>query len=67
MKKTRSMKGIQATRRKIKELLFGDISAIVRSYTKLEPIQKRSGVKSNKQQVVEFSEDIETNKHHYLC
>lgn len=66
MKNTRSVKGIKVTRRKIKELLFGDISSIVRSYTKLEPIQKRSGVKANKNQVLEFSEDIATNKHHQI-
>lgn len=66
MKKTRSVKKIKATRRKIKELFFGDISAIVRSYTKREPIQKRSGVKSNKNHVIEFSEDIATNKYHQI-
>lgn len=66
MKKTRSVKGIKATRRKIKELLFGDISSIVRSFTKFEPVQKRSGVKANKNQVLEASENIASNKHHRI-
>jgi hypothetical protein len=67
MRKTRSIKGIKATRRKIKELLYGDISTIVRSNTNYEPMQKRSGVKANKNSAaIHFSEDIATNKHHYI-
>lgn len=66
IKKLGSSKGNRATRRKVKEILFGDIGAIVRSYTKYEPIQKRSGVKENNKQAIESLEDISSGKHYSI-
>ncbi|MCM3115465.1 short-chain dehydrogenase [Neobacillus sp. MER 74] len=66
LKKSGSNKGTMATRRKIKEILFGDIGAIVRSYTKHEPMQKRSGVKAYSKQTVEFSGEVASGKHYSI-
>ncbi|MED0933071.1 short-chain dehydrogenase [Bacillus mobilis] len=63
---TRSKKQIMINRR-IKELLYGDIGSIVRSYTKFETVQKRIGERVNKKYVAESIEDIvTTNKHQQI-
>ncbi|PHB53954.1 short-chain dehydrogenase [Bacillus wiedmannii] len=61
-----SKKKIMINRKRIKELLYGDIGSIVRSYTKFEKIQKRTGERANKKYVVESSEEIVTNKHQQI-
>ncbi|MCU5591564.1 MULTISPECIES: short-chain dehydrogenase [Bacillus cereus group] len=63
---TRSKKKMIINRKRIKELLYGDIGSIVRSYTKFETIQKRTGERANKKYVAESSEDIVTNKHQQI-
>jgi hypothetical protein len=63
---TENKRKIQVYRRRIKEILFGDIGSIVRSYTKLEPYQKRQGIKANNKLMLEFGEDIATNKHFFI-
>lgn len=61
-----SKKKIMINRKRIKELLYGDIGSIVRSYTKFETIQKRTGERANKKYVAESSEEIVTNKHQQI-
>ncbi|MDA2066202.1 short-chain dehydrogenase [Bacillus cereus] len=61
-----SKKKIMINRKRIKELLYGDIGSIVRSYTKFETIQKRTGERVNKKYVAESSEEIVTNKHQQI-
>ncbi|PFN86747.1 short-chain dehydrogenase [Bacillus thuringiensis] len=63
---TCSKKKMMINRKRIKELLYGDIGSIVRSYTKFETIQKRTGERENKKCVAESSEDIVTNKHQQI-
>ncbi|WP_144596447.1 short-chain dehydrogenase [Bacillus cereus] len=65
MHTTRSKKQIMINRR-IKELLYGDIGSIVRSYIKFEIVQKRTGERANKKYCAESSEDIVTNKHQQI-
>lgn len=62
---TRSKKQIMINRR-IKELLYGDIGSIVRSYTKFETVQKRTGERANKKYCAESTEDIATNRHQQI-
>ncbi|ACO30277.1 short-chain dehydrogenase [Bacillus cereus] len=62
---TRSKKQIMINRR-IKELLYGDIGSIVRSYTKFETVQKRTGERANKKYCAESTEDIATNRHQLI-
>ncbi|ACK97101.1 MULTISPECIES: hypothetical protein [Bacillus cereus group] len=61
-----SKKKMMINRKRIKELLYGDIGSIVRSYTKFETVQKRTGERANKKYVTESSEDIVTNKHQQI-
>ncbi|PEE01336.1 short-chain dehydrogenase [Bacillus wiedmannii] len=61
-----SKKKIMINRKRIKELLYGDIGSIVRSYTKFETIQKRTGERANKKYVAESSEEIVTNIHQQI-
>lgn len=61
-----SKKKRMINRKRIKELLYGDIGSIVRSYTKFETIQKRTGERANKKYVAESSEEIVTNKHQQI-
>ncbi|UZJ79433.1 short-chain dehydrogenase [Fictibacillus sp. KU28468] len=65
LKNTRNMRKQQVNRKKIKELLFGDIYSIVQSYTKLDPVQKRNGIKTNKKQSIELGEDCSFGNKHY--
>ncbi|MCK9858198.1 short-chain dehydrogenase [Paenibacillus sp. ATY16] len=51
---------------KIKVLLFEDIGAIVRSYTKLELVQRRTGVKVNKKQGNGLEVEVLGSGHHLL-
>ncbi|COE97850.1 short-chain dehydrogenase [Bacillus cereus] len=62
---TRSKKQIMINRR-IKELLYGDIGSIVRSYTKFETVQKRTGERANKKYCAESTEDIATDRHQQI-
>ncbi|MGQ7723572.1 MULTISPECIES: short-chain dehydrogenase [unclassified Bacillus (in: firmicutes)] len=61
-----SKKKIMINRKRTKELLYGDIGSIVRSYTKFETVQKRTGERANKKYCAESSEDIVTNKHQQI-
>ncbi|HDR7539685.1 short-chain dehydrogenase [Bacillus toyonensis] len=61
-----SKKKIMINRKRIKELLYGDIGSIVRSYTKFETIQKRTGERANKKYCAESIGDIVTNKHQQI-
>ncbi|COT35154.1 Uncharacterised protein [Streptococcus pneumoniae] len=61
-----SKKKMMINRKRIKELLYGDIGSIVRSYTKFETIQKRTGERANKKYVAESSEELVTNKHQQI-
>ncbi|PEA56347.1 short-chain dehydrogenase [Bacillus pseudomycoides] len=63
---TCSKKKIMINRKRIKELLYEDIGSIVRSYTKFETVQKRTGERANKKYIAEFSEDIVTNRHQQI-
>ncbi|PHE77244.1 short-chain dehydrogenase [Bacillus wiedmannii] len=65
MHTTRSKKQIMINRR-IKELLYGDIGSIVRSYTKFETVQKRTGERASKKYAAESNEDITTNRHQQI-
>ena len=61
-----SKKKMMINRKRIKELLYSDIGSIVRSYTKFETIQKRTGERANKKYVAESSEELVTNKHQQI-
>ncbi len=61
-----SKKKMMINRKRIKELLYGDIGSIVRSYTKFETIQKRTGERANKKYTAETSEDIVTNRNQQI-
>ncbi|MBL3844290.1 short-chain dehydrogenase [Bacillus cereus] len=63
---TGSTKKRMINRKRIKELLYGDIGSIVRSYSKFETVQKRTGERANKKYFTESSEDIVTNRHYQI-
>ncbi|HHT7235536.1 TPA: hypothetical protein ACTZ5V_000454 [Bacillus cereus] len=46
--------------------MYGDIGSIVRSYTKFETVQKRTGERASKKYAAESNEDITTNRYQQI-